>query len=279
VVKDFTSILSMDRNVRGSVLAALREIYDGYWERNVGTDGGQTLTWQGRITVVAAVTTAWDNAHAVISSMGDRFVIVRADSTHHREDNGRQAIRNTGKEAAMRTELAAAAGKLLAEAALSAAPLGTKDEDTILALADIVTFARTAVETDYRGDVCDGHAPEMPTRFAKQLSQVVRGAETIGLDRAAAMRLAVRCGYDSMPPFRLQLLCDIADHPDSTTLEIRSRINKPLTTVKRQLEALQVLGLLNATKVEKVWHWSLGRLLNGAGLELLRAESKNRKSE
>ena len=48
VIKDVTSILSADRNTRGGVLAAIREIYDGRWERNVGTDGGQTLTWTGR---------------------------------------------------------------------------------------------------------------------------------------------------------------------------------------------------------------------------------------
>jgi hypothetical protein len=58
------------------VLAALREIYDGRWERNVGTDGGMSLTWTGRIAVVGAVTTAWDAAHAVISVMGDRFVSI-----------------------------------------------------------------------------------------------------------------------------------------------------------------------------------------------------------
>ena len=45
VIKDVTSILSADRNTRASVLAAIREIYDGRWERNVGTDGGATLTW------------------------------------------------------------------------------------------------------------------------------------------------------------------------------------------------------------------------------------------
>src|SRR5262249_48507567 len=48
VIKDVTSILSAARETRGAVLAALREIHDGKWERNVGTDGGQTMTWQGR---------------------------------------------------------------------------------------------------------------------------------------------------------------------------------------------------------------------------------------
>lgn len=44
VIKDVTSILSMDRNVRAGVLAALREIYDGRWEHNVGVSSGLTLT-------------------------------------------------------------------------------------------------------------------------------------------------------------------------------------------------------------------------------------------
>src|SRR5262249_54807127 len=80
VIKDVTSVLSADRNVRGGVLAALREVYDGRWERNVGSDGGQTLTWVGRIVIVGAVTTAWDTAHAVVAAMGDRFVLIRIDS-------------------------------------------------------------------------------------------------------------------------------------------------------------------------------------------------------
>ena len=79
VIKDVTSIISANREIRGQVLAAIREVYDGRWERNVGTDGGQTLTWTGRIIIVGAVTTAWDTAHSVVASMGDRFVCLRID--------------------------------------------------------------------------------------------------------------------------------------------------------------------------------------------------------
>ena len=42
VLRDFTSVLSMDRDGLGTVLAALREIYDGRWQRNVGADGGRS---------------------------------------------------------------------------------------------------------------------------------------------------------------------------------------------------------------------------------------------
>jgi hypothetical protein len=57
VLKDFTSILSADRNARTQILAAIREIYNGRWSRNVGLDGGLTLTWMGRLILIGAVTT------------------------------------------------------------------------------------------------------------------------------------------------------------------------------------------------------------------------------
>ena len=48
VIKDVTSILSMSRDRRNDVLGALREIADGRWGRDVGVDGGRSLSWTGR---------------------------------------------------------------------------------------------------------------------------------------------------------------------------------------------------------------------------------------
>lgn len=253
VIKDVTSILSMSGEMRAEVLGALREVYDGRWSRNVGTDGGQTLDWAGRVVTIGAVTTAWDKAHAAVASMGDRFVLVRMDSTTGRQAAGRRAIANTGSEVDMRAELAAAAAAVID----NAAPVGitvTGDETSaLLAAADLVTLARTAVEYDYRGDVIDAHAPEMPTRFAKQLTQVVRGGVAIGMPRDDALRLAIRCARDSMPPLRLAIIDDIAAHPDSATAEVRKRLGKPRATVDRQLQALHMLGVLDCDEQESIW--------------------------
>ena len=111
------------------MLAALREVHDGQWERNVGTDGGRTLTWNGRIAVIGAVTTAWDRAHDVIASMGDRFVVLRMDSTTGRQPAGLQAMANTGDEVKMRAELAdVVAGVLRASMPTRARSASTDDE-------------------------------------------------------------------------------------------------------------------------------------------------------
>jgi hypothetical protein len=251
-IKDFTSILSSDRNARGTVLAALREIHDGKWERNVGYAGGRTLTWRGRIVVVAACTTAWDTAHTVIATMGDRFVIVRGNTSVGRMEAALQAMANIGKEDAMRAELAQAMGELVASADMGVRDVTRAEHAQLTILAHTVTWARTAVERDYRSEVVDKHAYEMPTRFAKQLMQLMRGAMAIGLEPEAALRLATRCARDTIDPLRWLLLLDVADHPDAEPNDVHIRTNRPLTTVKTYMMALRTLGLLDAEEREEI---------------------------
>jgi hypothetical protein len=244
VIKDFTTILAMDSKIRGTVLAALREIHDGRWERNVGFAGARTLTWAGRIVLVAACTTAWDEARKAVEAMGDRFVLVRADSTTGRMESARRAIENTGREDVMRAELAKAMGGLVASADMNVRQLTSDEKDTLTKLANIVTWARSGVERDYHGAVINAHAPEMPTRFSKQLAQVARGALSLGIPTASAMQLATRCARDSLEPLRRDLLLDVAANPNTNPDEVHRRIIRPLTTVKNNLIALHTLRLL-----------------------------------
>jgi DNA-binding transcriptional ArsR family regulator len=248
VIKDFTSILSSDRNVRAAVLAAFREIYDGRWVRNVGSDGGQTIEWRGRIVIIAAVTTAWDAAHAAIAAMGDRFVLLRIDSNQGRVVSGRRAIRNTGGEVQMREELAAVVGGLVTNASSDEIEFSDEEVEYLVKAADIVTLARTAVERDYAGNVTDAHAAEMPTRFAKQLVQIVRGGVVIGMTRERALALALRCARDSIPPLRLEIMLDVADYGPVQVNDVSESINKPWMTVKRELSALTMLGIVKEEK-------------------------------
>jgi len=271
VLKDVTSLLSLHPGVRAQILAAFREIYDGYWSRDVGVDGGRTLTWAGRIGVVGAVTTAWDQAHAAVAAMGDRFALIRMDSSEHRLTSGRRAIRNTGGEKGMREELAKLAGAVISSVDADTPPELSDDEsERILIAADLVTLARTAVVHDYRGDVVDNHAPEAPTRFAKQLAQVTRGAIAIGLPREAGLRLAIRVARDSMPPMRLDIIDDLAENPYSTPTEVRKRLGKPRATVDRSMQALHTLGVLTLAEERGEhrtwWHYTLAKGIDPTAL-------------
>ena len=227
------------------------KFFDGFWERNVGSDGGKSLGWSGRIVIIGAVTTAWDSAHAIIALMGDRFVLVRVDTTAGRFESGMQALHNVGHEVEMRQELKQVVGGLVGHASTDEAALTLTEEEMkrLLRVADVVTLARTAVEKDYRSEVIDAHAPEAPMRFAKQLAQLVRGGMAIGMAREAAMRLAIRCARDSIAPLRLKILLDLANEGDSEVKEVVQRINKPYRTTKRELEALTALQLVVCEEV------------------------------
>ena len=104
----------------------------------------------------------------------------------------------------------------------------------------LVTRARTGVDFDHRGDVIDCHALEMPTRFAKRLTQAVCGVVAIGLPRPEALRLAVRCARDSMRPLRLAILDDITANPHSAVRDVRKRLGQPRSTVDLQLQSLNI---------------------------------------
>jgi hypothetical protein len=262
VIKDFTSILSMNRDTRALVLAALREIYDGHWTRNVGTEGGKTLAWRGRLVLIGASTTAWDSAHQVVATMGDRFLLVRLNSAEHRHAAGLQAMRNVSSEAQMRAELADVVGNLMSAVEPKAAITLDDDEiEELLGLADIVTRIRTAVERDYKGEPAFAHDLEMPTRLAKQLVQLARGAIALGMDRGSALAVAERAARDTMPPLRRRALLDVYEHPGSFTGDVVTRLQVPRKTVDRTLQELHLLGLLVVGDVpygERVrWQYTL----------------------
>ena len=76
-LKDFGSVLSMNRDTRASVLAALREIADGSWTRRLGVDGGRTLDWSGKLGLIAGCVPTLDQHYAVMSALGERFILFR----------------------------------------------------------------------------------------------------------------------------------------------------------------------------------------------------------
>jgi hypothetical protein len=104
LLKDFGSVLSMPREPRAATLAALREVYDGTWTRHLGTDGGKTLTWTGKAGLIAGCTPSVDSHHAVIASLGERFLLYRLPEIPA-DKLADSALAHVGSERAMRTEL------------------------------------------------------------------------------------------------------------------------------------------------------------------------------
>ena len=95
------------------MLDALREIYDGKWVRHLGTDGGKTLNWEGKLGLIFGCTEAYDSHYAVIGALGDQFLLYRLPTS--RAGQFERAMLHTGDRfKLMQDELAAAAAGLFA---------------------------------------------------------------------------------------------------------------------------------------------------------------------
>jgi len=89
----------------------------------------------------------------------------------------------------------------------------------------------------------------------------MRGAIAIGLSHESGLRLAIRVARDSMPPMRLAIIDDLAEHPYSTPTYVRKGLGKPQVTVDRQLQALRSLHVVapdEETGDQRTWwHYTL----------------------
>jgi hypothetical protein len=242
VCKDFGSVLSMNRDARASVLAALREIFDGSWTRHVGTDGGKTLHWQGRVGLIGGVTPTIDRHHAVMGAMGERFAFYRLPLADAKLQ-AKQALEHAGREETMRQELAGAVRDALADLR---EPRGRTDEETdrLISLVTLVVRARSAVERDgYSREIELVPGSEAPTRLIIVLDRLLAGLDAVGCERAQALALVTKVAFDSVPALRLAVLRSLQSGTLDTN-QVVDAVKHPGQTTRRTLEDLAAHGLV-----------------------------------
>jgi energy-coupling factor transporter ATP-binding protein EcfA2 len=246
VAKDFGSVLSMNRDSRSQLLAALREVYDGSWTRHVGTDGGRTLTWAGKVGFVGGCTQTIDRHHAVMGAMGERFLFYRLPEV----DSSMQALRalkHAGKERLMRGELAANVSGVLSGSGPASVDLSEQETSWLVDLATLVARGRSAVDRDsYSREIELVPDSEAPTRLVVMLARLLQGLSAIGLDRQEARRVVVKTALDSMPTLRRRLLHELfkAAGEQLDTTELGRLTLHPSTTTRRALEDLTAHSLV-----------------------------------
>jgi bifunctional DNA primase/polymerase-like protein/primase-like protein len=259
--KDFGSVLSMHRDARTATLAALREVYDGSWTRHLGTDGGKTLSWAGKVGLIAGATQTIDRHHAVMGAMGERFVLYRLPRPNRREQ-ARRALSHSGRETTFRSELSEAVAGLFKEGVPRQPRMRTPEEsERLVSLASLVTSCRSAVERDgYNRDVELVPDAEAPTRLVKVLARLLDGIDAIGADRDTAWRLVVKAALDSVPALRRKVIDVLYDAAGPlTTPKVGELVRHPEQTTRRALEDLAAHDVIERSEYEKgkAYTWSL----------------------
>ena len=265
IAKDFTSVLSMSREVRTPLLAALREVYDGAWTRHVGTDGGRTISWRGKCALIGGCTPIIDQHHAVMAAMGERFLLCRLLNVKPRFQ-ARRALLHVGKEAIMRRELRDAVSKLFAGFAPRSFALDEAASERLSALATLVAHCRSAVERDsYRREVELIPGSELPARLVLSLARLLHGMRMLGAPETECWRLVIAVGLDCIPDVRRRVF-DLLRPRDkaSTTTEVSLGIDYPTTTTRRALEDLAAHRVVSryAPGTGRADQWGISQFAN-----------------
>ena len=245
VVKDFTSILSQGREVQKATLAALREIYDGRWDRKVGVDGGRTLSWQGRLSLIAGCTTAIDDHSNAMSTMGERFIFYRLPKLDgdEQEELARRAAKNAGLAEANREAIAQATADFFASLEIpSTLPdLDEEYERCLEGWASLTARCRSAVTRNgYTREIEMIHDPEAPARLVGQLRRLEAGLKVIGVPVRYRLRLVRKTALDCIPPVRFGVLSRLAGCRFGVRLsDLMAATGYPRITVWRTLEDLR----------------------------------------
>lgn len=247
-LKDFTSVLTMHREERQAVLAQLREIYDGRFDKAWGT--GKELHWRGRLGFIAGCTPIIDLHHSVHQVLGERFLLFRAEQPNRRH-MALRAMRGRGHESEMRRELRGVVARLLTGLdPTRALALPDEYEEGIAALADFVSTARSGVVRDgYSREMTLAPEPEAPARLAKQLASLTVGHAMIGNDFRQSYAFAQRVATDCLTTIRARVIDVLAPTQDYvSTPKAAEGIGYPTQTTRRVLEDLTALGVVSVRK-------------------------------
>ena len=251
LAKDFTSVLSQNKDTAKSAIAALREIYDGSWDRPIGSDGGRVLHWDGKCGFIGGVTPSYDRYGTIVNALGDRYLLLRLPDVDA-EEQAKSAMRSTEQEVAMRAELAQAMTGLIAGANrdLVYGELSDGDRERLKNLAIFTARARTAVERDgYTGDLLVMPQAEGPARLVKSFRRLYGGLCAIGVDEDSRWDLLRRVAIDCVPTIRAVVLGELVDGSGyRRTSEIAGNVEMVTKTAHRILDDLALIGVATRTK-------------------------------
>lgn len=240
IIKDLSSILSMQETLREELLSELRQAYDGYSSAVFGSGQGRR-EYHSRFAIVAAATEAIELYRPLHATLGERFLSINIQFDYH--DSVHAATVNCGLEEAMRQGIRDAAGAFLKWCFSRAPGFSPSDRfnDQLMAMASLVTLLRSHVPRDRFHRVLLEPRPEVGTRVVKQLISVARCLELMNqLDIKTLQRLAV----DSMPTRKYKIARHLLKQGALPTRDIAEATQMSLATIRFTCEDMWILGAL-----------------------------------
>lgn len=243
VFKDFTSIMELRPDHRSMISAQMREIWDGRYDPHKGVKAG---TWEGKLTIQAVATPAFEGAWGLKRSLGERFTSWRTktgDGIGMAKAMLRQQHHLT---IAKRTrELT----RLIMPVSYKHPPSMSEDFDHVIAhAAQYAAMLRSHVERDTYPPrkIIGGVQHEAPTRLAMGMAQIasghafLRGSRIVeGSDVDIALKAACHC-----VPRTRQMVMDQIGADETLRHAVVKESELPESTVNWITEELEALGAI-----------------------------------
>lgn len=263
--KDFTSVLSKNKDAKKEIMGQLREIFDGEYVKRTGT--GDDIVWRGKAGAIAGCTEIIYRHLEEMSAMGDRFIMYnikqppRLEVARRMMDNAHDILdkRNHLKEC-FKHYINYVIDNLNQEDI----NLAERTKEELLQVADFATRVRSAVLTDFKtGQVDFVPTAEMPMRVTSQLYTLA--SAFIAMDKAAPLnknapahsgeltekerKLLYKTAIDSIPKTRRDVIYPLAEYRDGvSTAGLAVRLNLPTSSVGKYLAQLNALGVCTRKK-------------------------------
>jgi len=248
IIKDLAPLLSMRREVRNSIVADLRDAYDGFSDHGRGNVG--KVGYESRFSLITAATLAIERYDTVEQELGERFIKIRARGDGSRA-KVRRAIGNIGADSPMRQDIEGAISGFLDSVQIGSPTIPDALQDRLVTLSDFTAKARSSVARDRNGDLQYLPRPEVGTRLGKELGKLLLALAAFRgkvapdeSDFATVQRVAEDC----LPPNRL-LVINALRGKALRMADVERATGLPHKTTDRVLDDLRVLGVLERTQV------------------------------
>lgn len=261
MMKDWTSILSMQRDAKGEVMGQLREIYDGSVKKVYGN--GKVASWTGKVSILAASTQAVDLNQQQYTHLGERFLNYRI-LMPNRKEVAMRSLTNESVQEQMEEELQDAMFCFLKGIDLENPvqfKIPEKFYKQIVNLSNFATLARSGIIRDFglKKEVVFVPMAEMPTRITGQLAKIGAGLMMANNGELSEddVKIIYKTALDSIPQTNKMVIVEMAKANGQTTAEIATALGYPTDPIKMYLENLAMLKVCRREKDGGTYKWTM----------------------
>jgi hypothetical protein len=259
VIKDFTTILTVNPMERDAIFGILRDIYDGRIDKAFGN--GVYRSYQAHFGFLAGVTPAIELYIEGHTALGERFLSYRlqgSDESNIERLLCRKAIDNTSYEKEMAKELSEIAKKTLSfDYSKIKVTVPESIKERLISLAQWTAMMRGSINRDkYSKEITHRPFCERPTRLSKQFYKFIlalgqyRGLKTVTEEEYKVVR---DIGRSTVPSRMEDILSGLYGHGKDREYilgEISEILKLPSVTSQRMVENLCMLGVLVKTRTD-----------------------------